>query len=193
MPRRFKVGVGSAAACCALAATAAAAGPVPTPIGVGPRFHPAPTSAAVAGARPVGRLACGARVARVVRAHVEVFARRRVVIVPAGIGVAPPFLLRDGFVRRARCWYQLRTVEPTGVVELDAALEPTLGELFSVWGRRLGPRRLLSFAGPVRAYLGGRQWRGDPRRIPLRRHAQIVLEVGGYVPPHRSYLFGPGR
>jgi hypothetical protein len=132
-------------------------------------------------------------VRQLVRAHIEVFARRRVVIVPAGIGVVPPFLLRNGFVRRARCSYPLRTVEPTGVVELDALLRPTVGDLFSVWGRRLGPRRLLSFSGAERAYVAGRRWHGDPRRIPLRRHSQIVLEVGGYVPPHRSYLFGPGR
>jgi hypothetical protein len=178
---------------CAFAAPALAEGPVPTPIGVGPRFHPGPTSAAVAGSQPVGRFACGARVRRLVRAHVEVFARKRVVIVPAGIGVARPFIVRDGFVRRARCSYPLRTLEPTGVVELDAALRPTVGELFSVWGQRLGPSRLLSFSGAVRAYVAGRPWRGDPRRIPLRRHSQIVLEVGGFVPPHRSYLFGPGR
>jgi hypothetical protein len=31
------------------------------------------------------------------------------------------------------------------------------------------------------------------RAIRLTRHAEIVLEVGGYVPPHTSFLFGPGR
>jgi hypothetical protein len=84
-------------------------------------------------------------------------------------------------------------VEPTGVVEVDAALGATLGDLFAVWGRRLAPNRLLSFSGRVQAFVGGKRWHGDPRRIRLRRHAQIVLEVGGYVPPHSSYLFGEGR
>jgi hypothetical protein len=166
---------------------------VPTPIGVGLRFHPGPTSPAITRARPVGPLTCGARIRRLVRAHVEVFARERVVIVPAGIGIAPPFLVQNGLVRRARCSYGLRTVEPTGVVELDAQLRPTVGQLFAVWGQRLARRRLLTFSGAVRAYIAGRRWHGDPRTIPLRRHAQIVLEVGGFVPPHRSYLFGPGR
>jgi hypothetical protein len=193
MPRRARVGVASVAAVCAFATPASAEQPVPTPIGVGPRFHPGPTSGAVARARRVGRLACGARVRRLVRAHVEVFARRRVVIVPAGIGIAPPLRLRDAVVVRGRCLYPVRTVEPTGVVELDARLRPTVGELFDVWGARLDPKRLLSFSGPVLAYVAGKRWRGDPRSIPLRRHTQIVLEVGGYVPPHRSYLFGPGR
>jgi len=28
--------------------------------------------------------------------------------------------------------------------------------------------------------------------VPLARHSEIVLEVGPYVPPHRSYTFPPG-
>jgi hypothetical protein len=44
----------------------------------------------------------------------------------------------------------------------------------------------------VTAFVGGERRSGDPRRIPLRRHAQIVLQVGGYIPPHRSYRFPPG-
>jgi hypothetical protein len=128
-----------------------------------------------------------------VRAHIEVFARRRVVIVPAGIGVAPPLVREAGFVHRGRCSYPVRTVEPTGVVEFDGHLRPTVGELFALWGQPLSARRLLSFSGCVHAYVGGKRWRGSPGEIPLRRHSQIVLEVGGYIPPHRSYVFGPGR
>jgi hypothetical protein len=37
--------------------------------------------------------------------------------------------------------------------------------------------------------VNGRRFLGDPRSIPLRRHDEIVLEIGGYVPPHSSYLF----
>ena len=193
MLRRTRVAVASVAAGCAFATSASAEQPIPTPIGVGPRFHPPSTASAVARGRRIGRFACGARAPNLVRAHLEVFAQKRVLIVPAGIGVAPPYLIRNRKVVRARCVYPLRTVEPTGVVEVDAQLRPTVADLFSVWGQPLAPRRLLSFSGRVRAYVAGERWRGDVRRIPLRRHAQIVLEVGGYIPPHRSYLFGPGR
>ncbi len=31
--------------------------------------------------------------------------------------------------------------------------------------------------------------RGDIRRIPIRHHSQIVVEVSGYVPPHAHYVF----
>src|SRR5947199_244176 len=81
---------------------------------------------------------------------------------------------------------------PTGVVEVRAGARLTLGRLFAVWGQALTARRIASFAGPVSAFVGGRPWSGDPSAIPLTRHAEIVLEVGGYVPPHRTFLFRRG-
>jgi hypothetical protein len=163
-------------------ASALAAAPIPTPIGVGPRFHPPAAPASVTAARPLGGLRCGA-IARLQRAHIEVFARRRVVIIPAGIGVS----------HARACTYAARTTAPTGVIEFDAAKQLTVGAFFRIWGQRLAPNRLLSFSGPVRAYVGGRRWRAPVRSIPLRRHAEIVVEIGPYVPPHAKFLFGPGR
>jgi hypothetical protein len=112
-------------------------------------------------------------------AHVEVFAERRVLLLPAGIGVSRAF----------RCSYEVRTVKRTGVVEFDAAKHPTVGQLFTLWGQPLSVARLAGFSGGVRAYVGGRTWRGDVRAIPLTRHAQITLEVGGFVRPHAFFLF----
>jgi hypothetical protein len=86
----------------------------------------------------------------------------------------------------------VRTREPTGVIEVAEGRPVTLGDLFAVWGQPLSGTRMAGFRGEVRAYVAGRPWRRDPRSIPLRRHAQVVLEVGGHVPPHRSYLFPPG-
>jgi len=48
---------------------------------------------------------------------------------------------------------------------------------------------LLSFRGTVRVYLNGVRRRGDPRRLPVRDGDEVVLEIGGFVPPHRSYRF----
>jgi hypothetical protein len=45
----------------------------------------------------------------------------------------------------------------------------------------------------VSVFVGGKPVAGDPRRIVMTRHAQIVLEIGGYVAPHPSYLFPKGR
>ncbi|HZS24445.1 MAG TPA: hypothetical protein VFA30_05590 [Gaiellaceae bacterium] len=143
--------------------------PVPTPIGVGPQYHP----------RPAMHAACaGATGDRSMRMHLELFANGRVVIVPARVGV-----------RSAGCRAHVWTLAPTGVVRFVG--RRTLGDLFAVWGMPLTGVRLLGFHGEVRVYVDGVRRRGDPRALVLRRHAEVVLEVGGYVPPHRSYLFPP--
>ena len=101
------------------------------------------------------------------RIHLELFANGRVVLVPAAIG----------------CW----TRDPTGVVHYRRGA--TLGGFFRAWRERLGPTRLLTFSGPVRIYRNGRRVHGDPRALALRNGDEVVLEVGPFVPPHRSYLF----
>jgi hypothetical protein len=151
----------------------------PWPIGAGPRYQPTAANPAVAGGRPVGRLTCGNR--RTFQVHVELFAMQRVVIVPPRIGMA-----------RSGCSYPLRTTTPTGVVEVARTGRWTLGDLFAVWGRRLSRSRLLSFPGRVSVFVGGKRRTGDPRRVLLTPHAEVVVEVGGYVAPHASYLFPKG-
>jgi hypothetical protein len=148
---------------------AAAAAPVPTPIGAGPRYL-LPPGPPAPGARCVG-----AR--RRERAHVELFADRRALLLPAGIGLG------------GRCRFAVSTRAPTGVVEFVPGA--TLGDLFAVWGQPLAPRRLAGFRGAVRVWVDGRRRRGDPRTVSLRRHAEVVVEVGGAVPPHRFFLFPP--
>jgi hypothetical protein len=168
---------------------------VPTPIGVGPGYRLAAGGPAVRVARPVGGLTCSRTSPRRFRVHLELFARSRVLLVPAGIGVAPP-VRRDGaYVVGGRCLYPLRTLEPTGVIEVASTRPLRLGDFFHVWGQPLGPRRLAGFRSSraLLAFVNGRRYRGDARGIPLRRHDEIVLEIGGYVPPHASYLFPNGH
>jgi hypothetical protein len=95
-----------------------------------------------------------------------------------------------------RCSYPLRTTEPTGVIEQQSGHRLLLADLFAIWGQPLSPRRIGEFrtggGKQVRAFVDGHPWRSDVRRIPLSRHAQIVLEIGARVPPHREYRFPPG-
>jgi hypothetical protein len=157
------------------AAAAQAAAPIPTPIGFGSRYQlkagpPLPT-----------RLPCSHGGKRTQAAHVELFANKRVLLLPAGVGAG------DG------CTYPVRTTAPTGVVEYVPAAKPTLGDLFDVWGEQLSGRGFAGFHGAVSAWVGGRRWRGAVRAIPLTRYAEIVVEVGGYIPPHTFFLFPPER
>jgi hypothetical protein len=180
----------------ALAALAVASQPslVPAPIGVGAAYRPRAATRAVLAGRPLGRkLSCGGAGARY-GVHLELFAKRRVVIVPAGIGVAAPSTRRFGSIVPGGCTYPARTLTPTGVIEIRRGARLTLADLFRLWSQPLGLHRLAGFRSsqPLLAFVGGRRWRGRPGAIPLTRHAQIVLEIGGYVPPHASFLFPGG-
>lgn len=161
--------------------------------GLGPRFRPAPTGALVERAAPVEGMRCRASYSVASAAHVELFAANRVVVIPAGIGFAPPLRRHGAYVSRGRCSYPLRTLEPTGVVLMSPGRTYTLGELFALWGQPLGRRGVAGFraaAGQhVSVFRDGLLWRGDPAAVPLSRDAQITIEVGPYVPPHVRYLF----
>jgi hypothetical protein len=115
-----------------------------------------------------------------------------VIVLPAGIGVASP-LRRDGAtVDPGGCVYPLRTLAPDGVVEVATGRTLTLADVFRIWAEPFAARRLLSFRGAVRAYVGGRLVRGPVGGIRLVPHEQIVLELGAYLAPHPFFLFPGG-
>jgi hypothetical protein len=124
-------------------------------------------------------------------AHLEVFVDGRVVLMPAGIGVAPPHRRDGGRVRSGRCSYPLRTREPTGVIEVDRGSRPPLRDLFALWGQPLSRGRVLSFRGRVRTFVGSRRVESDPRAVRLFPHAVVTLEIGRHVRPHANYVFPP--
>jgi hypothetical protein len=124
--------------------------------------------------------------------HVEVFAADRVLLVPAGIGTRPPRTFFAGRIAGARCYGELVTIDPTGLLLVRPGAELSLAGLFRTWGQPLGPRRLTSFSGPVTVFVDGRLWHGAPGSVRLRRHAEIVVETGPHVPPHSFYTFPMG-
>ena len=155
-----------------LAAVALAGDPSvkPVPIGPGAAYKPSP-------GRVVQDSTCSS--AGTFRVHVELFAGRNAVVIPAGIGA---------------CSDTVRTRTPIGVFTVSTPGPRTVGDLFRVWGQPLGAHRLASFTSrsPVRAYVNGRPAAGPVTSVPLTKNAEIVLEIGGYVPPHRFFLFPKG-
>ncbi|MGB0092895.1 MAG: hypothetical protein WBP81_10235 [Solirubrobacteraceae bacterium] len=117
-------------------------------------------------------------------------------LIPAGIGTRPPRAVSAGRISAASCFGDLVTLEPTGVVLIRPGAHLFISDLFRAWGQPLSRGRLLSFrASPgvtVAVFVCGRRWRWRPGRVPLVRHAEIVLEVGPFVPPHPAYTFPPG-
>jgi hypothetical protein len=154
------------------------------PIGRGARFEP-PVRGQVPGA-------CLTRLGQRLEAHIEVFGANRVVLLPAGIGTGAPRTISDGRVTRARCFGDLVTLDPSGIVYFRAGAKLTLGDLFTAWGQTLSSRRIASFSGGrVRVFVNGLAARGSPRTIVLTPRAEIVLEVGPRVPPHTHFTFPP--
>ena len=158
------------------------------PIGRGPAFQP-PVRGPVIGA-------CTARPGARVGVHVEVFAANRVVLIPAGIGTEPPRRFLSGRIAGARCYGELVTLDPTGLVLVGARARLMLRDLFRSWGQPLSSRGVASFSAPggdqVRVFVDGRRWRGPPAGVPLSVHSEIVVEVGPYVSPHSAYTFPSG-
>jgi hypothetical protein len=168
--------------------------PVATPIGRGPAFELGTGARADRGA-PIGAMRCTSAAGRWQEAHLEVFARGRVVIVPPGIGIARPRRQVGAAVRAGRCSFPVRTTDPTGVVRFRPRRGRSLADVFAVWGQPLSRHRLCGFRAEagVRVYVGGRRWAGAPGAVPLRRHAEIVVEIGRFVPPHELYVFAGAR
>lgn len=154
------------------------------PIGRGARFHPPVTGPVPGPCRP----ALGRRNG----VHMEIFGADRVVLIAAGIGTRAPRHFRYGRLVSARCYGRLVTVDPTGLVLVRPGARLTVADLMRAWGQPLGRDRVAGFSGRVRAFVDGRPWWGAPGTIPLRRHAEIVLETGPPVPPHRAYTFPAG-
>jgi len=114
------------------------------------------------------------------RAHVELFRRGDIVVVPAGIGIRGG--RREGAYVRGGCRAALWTEEPTGLVQM--ARPATLGALFATWRRPLPVR--------ARGWLDGRPWRGPLAQLPLRDGAQVVVQEGlPLAPVHAAYTFPP--
>src|SRR3954463_2264684 len=107
--------------------------PAPSP-GPGPGYRPPSVRRRAARGLPVRGLRCERAEPALYGVHLELFAARRVVRIPAGIGLAPPHVSNGASVSSGRCSYPLRTHEPTGVIEVGARGR-TLGDVFAVWGQ----------------------------------------------------------
>ncbi len=168
--------------------------PVATPIGRGAAYELGTGARADRGA-PVAGMRCTAAAGRWEEAHVEVFARGRVLILSPGVGVARPRRAVGAAIRGGRCSYPVRTTDPTGVVRYRPGRGLRLGDVFAVWGQPLSRHRVCGFRSraAVRVYVGGRRVSLAPGAVRLRRHAEIVVEIGRYVPPHRFYVFAGGK
>jgi hypothetical protein len=119
-----------------------------------------------------------------IHVHLTIFVNGTQRLVPYGIGIAPP---RQGestpagyFVGSGSCFAWLHTHANDGIIHVESPAHKTytLGDFFDIWGVQLGHDIVGPAHGQVTAFFNGRYYKGDPRALPLDRHAQIQLDVG---------------
>jgi photosystem II stability/assembly factor-like uncharacterized protein len=119
------------------------------------------------------RVGCDAVPAPAVTYHVHLsyLASGGLLLPPAGVGVT------------SGCRYWLSTRDAAGVITVDLpqaqkGMVLTLGDFLDVWATDIQPQP----GQPVAVFVNGQRYQGDPRAIPLREHADIVIEADGTNP-----------
>jgi hypothetical protein len=99
--------------------------------------------------------------------------------------VVPPDVGRPG---SRDCLYWLHTHRTDGILHVESPTERTftLGDFFSVWGQPLSHAQVAGVragkGASLRIWVNGKRYAGDPRKIPLTQHADIVIESGPPFP-----------
>ncbi len=150
----------------------------------------AATLAAPAGAEaPTGQTVSGIRCDRAegvafhIHQHLTLLDRGKQVAVAGDVG--RPLV--------GQCFYWLHTHSEDGIIHVEAPVIKsfTLGQFFDVWGQPLSAKR----AGPLRAgggttlrfFVNGTRWEGDPRKIELNQHSDIVIQAGPPFPKPAAF------
>jgi hypothetical protein len=118
-----------------------------------------------------------------IHAHLTLFVNGSPRQVPAGIGIPGATgqnTPQGEFISNGKCFYWLHTHAADGIVHIESPVQRTytLGNFFDEWGQPLGPGQVGPEKGHVTAIYNGQVYQGNPRNIPLNKHAQIQLEVG---------------
>jgi hypothetical protein len=124
--------------------------------------------------------------------HLDLYVNGRHLTVPALIGIN----------LKQRYLDPLHTHDPSGIIHIESptTTDYTLGQFFAVWGLRLNRTCVggLRVGGDktLCAWVNGTRVHGDPARIVLKAHQEIVLAYGTaqQMPPKvpSSYPFPAG-
>jgi hypothetical protein len=165
--------------------------PAPPAGPMGPEGVPVPAAPALTGTatkatgQKVDGIGCDTseQVLFHIHAHLTIFVNGKPRQVPAAIGIPDARAQstpQGPFIGSGKCFYWLHTHAADGIIHTESPVQRTyvLGDFFDEWGQPLGPDLLGPVKGHVTAIYNGKLYRGNPRDIPLTRHAQIQLEVG---------------
>jgi hypothetical protein len=179
--------------------------PAPAAGPAGPEGVPVPAAQALVSAagsasgQPVDGISCQASEQTLfhIHAHLTVFVNGSARQIPAAIGIpgAQAQQTAQGpFIGSGTCFYWLHTHAADGIIHIESPVQRTytLGNFFDEWGQPLGPDQVGPATGHVVAIYNGQVYQGNPRDIPLTKHAQIQLEVGTPLIAPESITFPAG-
>ena len=125
--------------------------------------------------------------------HLDIFVNGKRVTVPALVGI-----YANGNPSQGGFFVELHTHDTSGIIHLEApkAGAFTLGQFFGVWGVRLSSRCIGGYCAapgkPLKFYVNGKRFAGDPNNIVLREHQEFAIVYG--KPPAKipsKYDWGP--
>lgn len=129
---------------------------------------------------PVGGVSCDSQEGQRVHIHqhLVILNHGKPVPIPENVGQVP----------MKRCLYWIHTHTPDGIIHIEAPQDRsfTLGDFFNIWGQPLTRMDAAIAHGtkaePLRIWVNGKLYAGDPRKIALTPHADIVIEAGPPFP-----------
>jgi len=131
-----------------------------------------------------------------IHAHLAIFVKGKQRQVPYGIGIGPPLRGQrapvGAFVTGGSCFAWLHTHTGDGIIHMEAPKQITfnLGEFFDIWGQKLSSSQVGPAHGKVTALVDGKVVSGDPRKIVLKAHELIQLDVGTPLVGQQKIGFG---
>lgn len=123
-----------------------------------------------------------------IHAHLDIIVDGKSQPVPAEIGIDA----------QAQLISPVHTHDATGIIHIESPDRRTftLGQFFTEWGVLLNESCVGGYCSPqtpIRVYIDGRQFSGDPSSIELTAHEEIALVIGtppGQVPDHFDFPQG---
>jgi hypothetical protein len=127
--------------------------------------------------QPVANIKCdsGEQLATHYHAHIDIIYKGQPVTIPAQTGIL------------SSCFYWMHTHTDSGIIHIEAPRDSasrqfTVGDFFQVWNQPLTSSQVttikLAKGDEVKAWVDGKPYTGDPRKIVLKSHTQVVIEVG---------------
>ena len=87
-----------------------------------------------------------------------------------------------------QCLYWVHTHTPDGIIHIEAPMNRTftLGDFFQIWGETLSRTEASTATAAkgaaLKVWVDGKPYTGDPRKIPLTPHTDIVIMAGPPFP-----------